>query len=222
MKLGVLALLFHQVWVARGADVSPGIGFFDSTGISRDQESLAPTQLPAPDHVPQGGDSVRIETEMGTITIRLRRDLAPRHCDLFTKLISSGSFEGCVFYRAEPHFVIQGGLRLVSGEVRQNPFGKVPLEFTGDRPGGLKNKRATVTMARWGDPDSGDGEWFINLKDSPNLDRYGDQGWALGFTVFGEVTAGMDIADKISGLPTRPEGSMHMLEPPVEFRATIV
>lgn len=87
-----------------------------------------------------------------------------------------------------------------------------PLEFN------LPNKRGTVTMARWEDVNSGSGEFFINLKDSPHLDRTGDSGWALGFTVFGEVVAGLDVADRLSLLHTVEKGGMKMLEPPVEMR----
>ena len=173
-------------------------------------------------------DLLTLDTEFGAIAIRLRPDLAPKHCELITRLVTSGSYDGCVIYRAEPHFVVQGGLRLASGGVRPNPFGKVPLEYTGDMPprppmfpGGLRNTRGTVTMARWADPSSGDGEWFINLKDSPHLDRTGDSGWGLGFTVFGVVESGLSVADRLSDLPTREEGGMRMLTRPVRFKATV-
>jgi len=73
-------------------------------------------------------------------------------------------------------------------------------------------------MARWEDVNSGSGEFFINLRDSPHLDRTSDSGHALGFTVFGEVVAGLDVADRLSLLPTVDQGGMKMLQPPVEMQ----
>jgi len=216
---------------------------------------------------------IAISTALGDITIKLRDDLAPRHAELILGLIDGSHYAGCVIYRAETDFVVQGGLRLGRGGTRINELGSVPLEYTGDRAGGLKNVRGTVTMARWEDTGSGDGEWFINLKDSPHLDRTGDagaaadalilmqvlmlmltltrlSGWALGFTAFGEVVSGMEVADAISQLvrlllltlilmlilmlmqvlmltrlllplkPTVDEGGMSMLSPPVPFTTT--
>lgn len=105
--------------------------------------------------------------------------------------------------------MLQGGLRDAAGQPRAAELGNPPLEFN------LPNKRGTVTMARWEDPNSGAGEFFINLGDSPHLDRTGDSGWALGFTVFGEVVRGLEVAETIAGLPTSVQGGMSMLTDPV-------
>eukprot|EP01060_Flectonema_neradi_P016393 TRINITY_DN2299_c0_g1_i1.p1 TRINITY_DN2299_c0_g1~~TRINITY_DN2299_c0_g1_i1.p1 ORF type:complete len:164 (+),score=17.28 TRINITY_DN2299_c0_g1_i1:154-645(+) len=157
-----------------------------------------------------------LETEYGRIAIRLRSDAAPKTCELITKLVKDGLYDGCGFYRAEKGFCIQAGLRTVSGECRENPHGKVPLEYE------IPNRRGTVAMARWDDPASGNGEWFINLGNNTNLDRTGDSGWTLGFCAWGEVTEGLEIADKISTLATHSSGGMSMLNNSFPFKASIV
>jgi len=78
-----------------------------------------------------------------------------------------------------------------------------------------------VTLARWEDVNSATGEFFINLKDSPHLDRTGTTGWSKGFAVFGEVESGMDVAEKIAALPTQNQGGMSMLATPVSFQAAV-
>lgn len=88
---------------------------------------------------------------------------------------------------------MQGGLRDAAGNPRATGLNNPPLEFN------LPNKRGTVTMARWEDPNSGAGEFFVNLGDSPHLDRTGDSGWELGFTVFGEIVQGLEVAERIAG-----------------------
>jgi len=155
---------------------------------------------------------VTIATSLGNIIIRLRADVAPRSSAMFGRLVRSGLYNGCIFYRAED-FCIQGGLRTADGQMRSNPFGHFPFEYS------IRNKRGTVTLARWEDVNSATGEFFINVKDSPHLDRTGTTGWGLGFAVFGEVQSGMDVADKIAALPTQSQGGMSMLVSPVSFQA---
>jgi len=157
-------------------------------------------------------DHVTLTTPLGKIVIRLRTDAAPKSSAMFAKLASAGLYNGCTFYRAED-FCIQGGLRMANGMTRTNPFGHFPFEY------GLPNKRGTVTLARWQDVNSATGEFFINLKDSPHLDRSGTSGWGLGFAVFGEIESGMDIVEKIAHLPTHSQGGMSMLATPMSFQA---
>mmetsp|Transcript_18098 Transcript_18098/g.45652 ORF Transcript_18098/g.45652 Transcript_18098/m.45652 type:complete len:166 (+) Transcript_18098:360-857(+) len=155
------------------------------------------------------GTTFVISTNLGDIQVRLREDAAPNHAAYMRKLIQGGKYDGAVFYRAEKGFVLQGGLQDASGTKRAAGLPNPPLEFK------LPNKRGTVTMARWEDPNSGAGEFFINLGDSPHLDRTSDSGWGLGFTVFGEVISGLEVADKASLLPTVERGGLKMLTQPV-------
>eukprot|EP01105_Mastigella_eilhardi_P006072 TRINITY_DN17678_c0_g1_i1.p1 TRINITY_DN17678_c0_g1~~TRINITY_DN17678_c0_g1_i1.p1 ORF type:complete len:166 (-),score=46.14 TRINITY_DN17678_c0_g1_i1:149-646(-) len=152
-----------------------------------------------------------IETARGRVVVRLRDDAAPKTCAMMRDLIARGSYDDCCFYRAEPGFVVQGGLRTAKGAVKSSNA-KCPLEYK------LPNKRGTVTMARWEDTNSGSGEFFINLNDNTNLDKTGDSGWALGFCVFGEVVEGMDVVEAVAKLPTAVQGGLKMLTTPVVFR----
>lgn len=170
---------------------------------------------PPPGH---RGDAIRMDTSAGQLVILLRDDAAPRTCAMLRQMVQHGLYDGCVFYRAEPGFVIQGGLRDSAGNTRQNPYGHFPFEYK------LQNKRGTVTMARYTDPNSATGEFFINLNNNRNLDRSGGPGYGQGFEVWGEVLSGMDVAEKIAGQPSRmTRGGMHMLNQPVVIqKATIV
>lgn len=161
---------------------------------------------------------VVIKTKIGTVTINLREDVAPKTCEVVKKLAADGSYTGCCFYRAEPGFVVQGGLRTASGQTRPNRHGKVPLEYS------LPNKRGTVTMARWDQPNTGDGEFFVNLGENKNLDKYGDSGWALGFAVFGELAdaESMRVVETIATQPTTSKGGLKMLNSPVTFETVSV
>eukprot|EP00039_Didymoeca_costata_P020313 m.340810 g.340810 ORF g.340810 m.340810 type:complete len:194 (+) comp19566_c0_seq1:129-710(+) len=155
-----------------------------------------------------------IVTNIGTIKAELRTADAPKTCAAITKLANSGAYNGCIFYRAEPGFVIQGGLRKADGSTKDAP--KIPYEYN------MPNKKGTMTMARWDDPNSATSEFFINLADNTNLDKYGDSGWALGFTVFANVIEGMNLAEKISTMPTKEQGGMKMLVNPVVFESVSV
>ncbi|KAH3745090.1 peptidyl-prolyl cis-trans isomerase A [Pelomyxa schiedti] len=154
---------------------------------------------------------ILISTSAGNIKIKMLRDQAPKTCETISKLVSSGLYNGCCFYRAEPGFVVQGGLRTPEGTVRKSPFGGIPLEY------GALNKKGTVTLARWEKTDSGDSEFFINLNNNTNLDRYGTSGWALGFAVWGMIVEGMDVVEAISNHPTTTQGGLKMLTRPVAF-----
>mmetsp|Transcript_8311 Transcript_8311/g.14346 ORF Transcript_8311/g.14346 Transcript_8311/m.14346 type:complete len:165 (+) Transcript_8311:58-552(+) len=156
------------------------------------------------------------KTVHGDVKVKLRHDAAPKTCERLKQMVKEGLYKDCVFYRAEPEFVVQGGLTKKDGKKIKSPFGGIPLEYK------LENKRGTVTMARWEDPDCADSEFFFNLKDSPHLDRTGDSGWQLGFTVFGEVVEGMEVVDEISKLETKTQGGLKMLVEPIVFDLSIV
>ena len=158
-------------------------------------------------------------------------------CKAVKKLVADGCYDKCVFYRAEPGFVVQGGLKRSDGAKVKSPIKSIPLEVS--RP----NVRGSLTMARWEEPTSGSGEFFIVIADeAPHLDKTGDsgerccvfalwlgsarshawqKGWALGFCCFGEVVEGIEVADEISELDTTTKGGLSMLDEPVQFEATI-
>ncbi|MBI5238394.1 MAG: peptidylprolyl isomerase [Deltaproteobacteria bacterium] len=134
-----------------------------------------------------------IETKYGDIEIKFFPDVAPKHIESFTSLAKKGFYDGTIFHRVIPGFMIQGGDPNTKGKDVASygtggPGYTVKAEFN-DKP----HKRGALSMARAQSPDSAGSQFFIVVKDSPFLDHQ--------YTVFGEVTKGMDVADKIVNLP---------------------
>jgi peptidyl-prolyl cis-trans isomerase A (cyclophilin A) len=133
---------------------------------------------------------VIIETNMGEITVELDRPKAPATVANFLKYLDDGHYAGTVFHRVIPEFMIQGGG--FTEDLKEKPT-RPPVK--NESKNGLSNTRGTIAMARTNNPDSATSQFFINLADRNNyLDNYGG-----GYTVFGKVTAGMDVVDKIAG-----------------------
>src|SRR5688500_15950989 len=140
----------------------------------------------------------RLETAHGTIVIRLRPDLAPRHVRHFVKVARAGGYDGTVFHRIVPRGIIQGG----------DPLSKDPKKKALYGTGGLGLLKAELTptpMARGAvaavlrprQPDSAGNQFFIVLSDQPSL--------TCMYTVFGEIAEGMDVVDRIAGTPVAGE-----------------
>lgn len=134
-----------------------------------------------------------VQTNHGTITFRLLPELAPETVRNFESLAGSGFYDGTLFHRVIPGFMIQGGDPNTKTGNRANwgtggPGYTIKAEFNS-----RSHQRGIVSMARAQDPDSAGSQFFIVTTDSPFLDR--------NYTVFGEVTEGMDVADKIVNLP---------------------
>ncbi|MFQ5480740.1 MAG: peptidylprolyl isomerase [Thermodesulfobacteriota bacterium] len=134
-----------------------------------------------------------IETGYGEIELKFFADSAPGHVKNFTDLAREGFYDGTIFHRVIPGFMIQGGDPNTKGTNKASygmggPDHQVKAEFN-DR----SHKRGILSMARSQDPDSAGSQFFIVVKDSPFLDNQ--------YTVFGEVTSGIDVADKIVNLP---------------------
>lgn len=134
-----------------------------------------------------------IETTKGTIKIKFFPKIAPGHVDNFKDLAGKGFYDGTLFHRVIPGFMIQGGCPNSKDEDRSmhgtgGPGYTIREEFS-DTP----HKRGIVSMARAADPNSAGSQFFICVKDSRFLDGQ--------YTVFGEVTEGMDVADEIVAAP---------------------
>ena len=143
--------------------------------------------------------TAEMQTSLGTITIALDRAHAPATVDNFIRYAKAGHFDGTVFYRVVPFFVLQAGSYGLDGKFR--PLNApIPLESAN----GLSNLRGTISMAREDDPNSATAEFFINLEDNQGgLDpKPGAAPNTTGYAVFGKVTAGMDVVDKIAAVPT--------------------
>lgn len=144
---------------------------------------------------------VVMETSLGTITIELDQDRAPKSVENFLAYVSSGFYEGTVFHRVIPNFMIQGGgmtADLNSKATRE------PIE--NEATNGLKNARGTIAMARTSDVNSATSQFFINTVDNAMLDHRSTNPSEFGYAVFGMVTEGMDVVDKIRAVPTGTRG----------------
>jgi peptidyl-prolyl cis-trans isomerase B (cyclophilin B) len=143
-----------------------------------------------------GGQSVRavVKTKFGDMEIKFLPDVAPKHVENFIKLAKSGFYNGTIFHRVIPGFMIQGGDPNTKDSLKKSAYGQggpghnVKAEFSE-----LPHKRGVVSMARAQDPDSAGSQFFIVVEDSRFLDRK--------YTIFAEVVKGIGVADKIVGQP---------------------
>jgi peptidyl-prolyl cis-trans isomerase A (cyclophilin A) len=137
---------------------------------------------------------IRFETTLGDFTIELFDKEAPQSVVNFLRYIDDGFFDGTIFHRIVPGFVIQGGgFTEDMAQKRTQP----PVKNEADN--GLKNKRGTLSMARTNDINSATSQFFVNLKDNDFLDHSRAN---FGYAVFARVTAGMDVVDKIAAVKT--------------------
>jgi len=157
---------------------------------------VTPTALPQ-DKVP-AHPYIKFETSEGDIVLELDGRRAPITVGNFLSLIDDGYFDGTVFHRVIPNFMIQGGGYTPGLKLKE------PGDFIFNESGnGLKNMRGTIAMARQSDPHTARAQFFINVQDNTGLDPRRDR-W--GYAVFGHVIEGMDVADKITVVQTGPQG----------------
>ena len=137
---------------------------------------------------------VEFKTSLGDFTVELFAKEAPQSVENFSRYVTDGHFDGTVFHRVVPGFVIQGGG--LTADMRPKPTRK-PVQNEANN--GLKNKRGTLSMARTNEIHSATSQFFVNLKDNDFLDHKPGQ---FGYAVFGRVTKGMDVIDKIAAVST--------------------
>ena len=151
--------------------------------------------------IPALAQKVLLDTSMGQIVIALDAAKAPKSVANFLEYVKSGHYDGTIFHRVIPDFMIQGGG--FDASMNQKPTrAPIPLESKN----GLSNVRGSVAMARTSVPDSATAQFFINIKDNAFLDAAKASDGA-GYAVFGKVVSGMDVVDKIWAQPTTPKGS---------------
>jgi peptidyl-prolyl cis-trans isomerase A (cyclophilin A) len=161
------------------------------------QASASPSAPAAPSPSPRptpAGPVVVLDTSAGRIRLGLYEDKSPVSVANFVNYARKGHYDGTIFHRVIPGFMIQGGG--MTPDLKEKPTDK-PIK--NEARNGLRNNRGTVAMARTNDPDSATAQFFINLKDNAFLD-FGIRG--AGYAVFGEVLEGMDVVDKIAAVPT--------------------
>jgi len=138
---------------------------------------------------------VELKTSMGTITLELYADKAPKTVENFLQYVKDGHYKGTIFHRVIPGFMIQTG-GFTAGFVEKKTRDSIPNEARN----GLRNDAGTVAMARRGDPDSASAQFFINLVNNDGLNRPNPDGH--GYAVFGRVAKGMDVVKKIEAVET--------------------
>ena len=144
---------------------------------------------------------VKMDTNQGTIMLELDADNAPNTVANFLTYAKEGFFDGTIFHRVISNFMIQGGgfTEDMNQKTTHDPI-------KNEANNGLKNDNGTIAMARTGDPHSATAQFFINVKDNDflNFSSETPQGW--GYAVFGKVTEGMDIVEKIKATETTTKG----------------
>lgn len=175
------------------------------------QAPVRPT--PPPDPYPD----VAIETSLGTFVVQLEQQRAPLTVANFLHYVDTGFYNGTLFHRVVPGFVIQGG-GFTAAYVEKKTATPVPNE-SGN---GLSNLRGTIAMAREDAPHTATAQFYINLADNKKLDPRPDR-W--GYAVFGRVIQGMDVVDKIAGVSTGKAGPFDKdapLKPVVITKAVVL
>jgi len=137
---------------------------------------------------------IRFETTLGDFTVELLEKEAPLSAANFLKYIDDEFFDGTIFHRIVPGFVIQGG-----GFTEDMTQKRTQPPVKNEADNGLKNKRGTLSMARTNDINSATSQFFVNLKDNDFLDHSRGN---FGYAVFARVTGGMDVVDKIAAVST--------------------
>jgi peptidyl-prolyl cis-trans isomerase B (cyclophilin B) len=149
--------------------------------------------------VADAAEHVKMETSMGDIVIELNRDKAPVTVDNFLKYVKSGFYNGTIFHRVIPNFMIQGGG--FTPDMQKKPA-QAPIKNEADN--GLRNDRGTIAMARTGQPHSATAQFFINVVDNAPLNHTNKTARGWGYAVFGKVVEGMDTVDAIRQVRTGP------------------
>ena len=146
---------------------------------------------------------VVMETSKGTILLEVYPEEAPETVKNFLQYVRWGHYDGTIFHRVIPDFMIQGG-----GFTTDMKRKTTEMPIRNEADNGLKNKRGTIAMARTPDPHSATDQFFINTKGNSFLNHKNKtpQGW--GYAVFGKVVEGMDVVDAISGVRTAKKGMM--------------
>ncbi len=145
--------------------------------------------------------TVTLETSHGNIVIELNDEKAPETVKNFLKYVNNEFYDGTIFHRVIPNFMVQGG-GFMPGMVQK----KVEDPIQNEADNGLTNDRGTVAMARTNDPHSATAQFFINHNDNTFLNHTAPSDAAWGYCVFGKVSDGMDAVDKIAAVSTGNDG----------------
>ncbi len=147
---------------------------------------------------------VELHTNFGVIRLELDSDKAPKTVENFLNYVRKGHYDNTIFHRVIDGFMIQGGGFEPGMKQKESD---APIENEANN--GLQNDRGTIAMARTNDPHSATAQFFINIVDNKRLDYVSDQsGMTYGYAVFGKITSGMDVVDKIKAVETSAQGPL--------------
>ena len=146
---------------------------------------------------------IKLHTNFGVIGIEVDTVNTPKTAQNFIEYVQSGHYDGTIFHRVIDGFMVQGGGFLPGMQQKET---RAPIENEAKQgiAAGLKNTKGTLAMARTSDPHSASAQFFINVGNNDFLDYPGQDGW--GYAVFGKVVEGMDVVEKIKGVPTGRNG----------------
>jgi peptidyl-prolyl cis-trans isomerase B (cyclophilin B) len=159
-------------------------------------------------HAGAAAPQVEMKTSLGTIVIELYPDKAPQTVENFLQYVKTGHYDGTLFHRVIPGFMIQGGG--FDADFKQKSTRK-PVR--NEASNGLKNTVGTIAMARTSDPHSATAQFFINVADNVPLDFRFPTAEGYGYTVFGKVSKGMDVVNRIVKVQTGPGPAPHQNVP---------
>jgi cyclophilin family peptidyl-prolyl cis-trans isomerase len=171
---------------------------------------------------PRKGDKpmVVLETSLGVIKVELYPDKAPVSVKNFLAYVKEGHYDGLIFHRVIRDFMVQGGG--FTKEMRERGSKRPPIKNEADN--GLKNERGTLAMARTSVVDSATAQFFINVVNNDFLNHRAKTPQGYGYAVFGKVTEGMDVVDKIRAVPTGNSGMFQdvPVQPVTITKATVL
>jgi cyclophilin family peptidyl-prolyl cis-trans isomerase len=144
---------------------------------------------------------VELRTSMGTIVLELDPSAAPKTVENFMQYVKDGHYNGTIFHRVIPGFMIQGGG--FTPEMKEKP---TRASIRNEAGNGLRNAPGTIAMARTPDPHSASAQFFINVEDNRSLDFRSQTADGYGYAVFGKVVKGMDVVNRMVKVPTGRRG----------------
>lgn len=151
---------------------------------------------------------IKLETSKGDIEVELNRMRAPISANNFLRYVLEGEYDGTIFHRVMPGFVVQGG-----GYTKDIEEKTLHANILNESGNGLKNVTGTIAMARYDDPHSATRQFYFNMNDNASLDP-GSRNW--GYTVFGEVISGMEVLEAIADTETGYSEALDAEDVPVE------
>jgi peptidyl-prolyl cis-trans isomerase A (cyclophilin A) len=152
--------------------------------------------------------TVRLETSLGDIEVELNRMRAPISVNNFLRYVLEGEYDGTIFHRVMPGFVVQGG-----GYTKDIEGKTLHANILNESGNGLKNITGTIAMARYDDPHSAARQFYFNMNNNSSLDP-NSRSW--GYTVFGEVISGMEVLEAIAGVETAYSEDLEAEDMPIE------